>query len=142
MDEFEFNEKNTITKEQLADYKYAQEMEIKSAEMLDKSIFSLSAIFIGLVVGFLKEIKTLPCEAKILMIITTGLFILSLLLVTVSYIYGKFEQRCYQRDALMIKYHNLKLISLINNIIHYMYCASFCAALVSLFIFFYFSLSF
>lgn len=145
MDEFklaEDSEVNKLTKEQEDDYKYAQDSEVKQSEILDRNIFTLSSVFIGIVIGFMKEIKTLPKDLRVAMLVTVFLFLMALLFTLGSYAFGIYQSRCHQRDALRSRYHNLKMIGFIGSAIRIIYCTLFLVGVLSLFYFFYLSLVF
>lgn len=95
-----------------------EDMTAKNHELLDKTIFSLSAIFIGIIIGFARDLNAiiLTVGLKFTMLTIIVSFILAIIFSAISYKLGAIEGSYLQINMNNNhQIHNAKLICKLGN---------------------------
>lgn len=78
----------------------AYQIQKENADTLCKTMFSLSAVFISVIVGFLKDIRGLLHDAKLAIFIALVFLSISIIMGLCSYKYGIYEAEKHQENMM------------------------------------------
>lgn len=128
-----------LTPEQIGLLNKIEDVTTKNHEILDKVILSMSSVFIGIIVGFSKEIKNLSSELplKIAMLLVLFLFALTIIATLASYKVATYEGRYAQENIYhQQQVYNITKLTKFANIMENTALFCFVFGLLAIFMFF------
>jgi hypothetical protein len=128
-----------LTSEQNKLLNKIEDITIKNHESLDKTILTLSSVFIGVIIGFSKDINFIASNliTKLLMLIVIFLFVFAILFTLIAYKISTYEGKYAQENIIHAQsIHNIVKITKVANSMEHLAFGSFSVGLFSVFIFF------
>lgn len=116
-----------------------EDITAKNHELLDKSVLTLSSVFIGVIIGFSKDINLLATNfiMKLVMLTVILLFVLAIVFTLTSYKIASCEGKYSQYNLIHgQKIHDTTLITKLADLTEHLALVSFLIGLFSVFIFF------
>lgn len=128
-----------LTPEQTKLLNKIEDITTKNHELLDKIILSMSSIFIGIIVGFSKDINSLIVKVpmKVAMLLVLFFFVAAIVLTITGYKVAAFEGKYTQENIYhQQQIHNITKLTKLADIIEHCALLSFIYGLFSIFMFF------